>query len=190
MNVFDKKIILASKSPRRSQLLKAAGFQFEVRTKEVEETYPEDLAVEEVPVFLARKKAMAMFNEIGPSDILLAADSIVVLDQTIFGKPKDEEDAKATLRQLSGNVHQVITGVCLRSISKEVVFSGVSKVHMNELSEEEIDYYIKNFQPFDKAGAYAIQEWIGLCKISKIEGVYSNIVGLPVEQVYEALRQF
>lgn len=187
---FNKKIILASKSPRRSQLLAEAGFEFEIKTTEVEETYPDSLAVEEVAAYLAQKKALAAQSFIEPNTVLLAADSIVVLGNTIFGKPKDEQDAVRILQALSGQVHHVITGVCLKSDTQEKVFSGISQVYFDNLSRAEIDYYIKKFQPFDKAGAYAIQEWIGLCKIKKIEGTYANIMGLPVQMVYEYLQKY
>lgn len=187
---FDKKIILASKSPRRSQLLSEAGFDFEIKTKEVEEDYPADLAVEAVAPYLARKKALASRDIIQDDEILLAADSVVILGDTIFGKPTDRDDAIRILEALSGNMHQVITGVCLLSKEKEQTFSGISKVYIDELSRAEIEYYIDKFKPFDKAGSYAIQEWIGLCKISKIEGTYSNIMGLPVNLVYKALMAF
>jgi len=120
----------------------------------------------------------------------LTADSIVILGDKIYGKPDDAADAKRTLRALSGNVHKVITGVCLKDKEKEVSFSGISKVFMSKLSEEEIDYYIKTFKPFDKAGAYGVQEWIGLCKINRIEGTYANIMGLPVNLVYRELMNF
>ena len=187
---FNKKIILASKSPRRSQLLKAAGFDFEVKTKEVEESFPNDLAVGEVAAYLAKKKAYAAKEFLTNDNILLAADCIVVLGNTIFGKPKDFEDAKRILRALSGKVHQVITGVCLLSSKKEKVFSSISYVHVEDLSDEEIEFYIRKFKPYDKAGSYAIQEWFGLCKISKIDGLYSNIVGLPMEPIYAALKDW
>ena len=187
MNIFSKKIILASKSPRRSQLLEQAGFNFEVKTLEVEENYPKSLAIKEVAAFLARKKAGAARFFIKNDEIVLAADSIVVLNNSIFGKPKDYQEAVYTLQQLSGKIHQVITGVCLLSATQERVFSDTAKVHFEPLSEEEIHYYITHYQPFDKAGAYAIQEWIGLCKIRKIEGTYANIMGLPVQKVYKEL---
>lgn len=190
MDIFNKKIILASKSPRRSQILEQAGFQFEIKTKEVEETYPAELPSKDVAEYLAEKKAMASKEFLQNDEILLTADSIVLLGNKIFGKPKDFEDAKNTLEQLSGNVHEVITGVCLLSKSKKSTFSSVSKVHLEALTEAEIVYYIEKFKPYDKAGAYAIQEWIGLCKISKIEGTYSNIMGLPMELVYRNLEAF
>ncbi len=185
-----KKIILASKSPRRSQLLKEAGFDFVVKTKETEESYPADLETEKVAEFIAKKKAYAAREFIEKDSILLAADSVVILENKIYGKPKDAEDAFQILKELSGEIHTVITGVCLLSHTKERSFSNISKVHFEELSDEEIWYYIDKFKPFDKAGAYAIQEWIGLCKISKIEGLQSNIIGLPVAQVYKELQQF
>lgn len=188
---LDKKIILASKSPRRSQLLKQAGFKFEVKTTEVEETYPPDLHTDQVAVYLARKKAKAAQGFLNqPGEVLLAADSIVIQDGVIFGKPKDKADAFRILKSLSGKMHRVITGVCLLSKQKEKSFSSISKVYFEDLTEEEINFYIEEYQPYDKAGAYAIQEWIGLCKISKIEGIYTNIMGLPVELVYRELLRF
>ena len=185
-----KKIILASKSPRRSQLMREAGFEFEVKTREVEEDYTPTLATVKVAEFLAEKKAIAVQDFIEKDEIILTADTTVVLENTIFGKPKDEKDAFDILKKLSGKVHQVITGVCLLSKEKKRVFSAVSKVHFDEISDSEIYYYVNEFKPFDKAGAYAIQEWIGLCKINKIEGTYSNIVGLPVRDVYDELMKF
>ncbi|MFT5385906.1 MAG: septum formation protein [Saprospiraceae bacterium] len=181
------KIILASKSPRRSQLLEQAGFDFKVKTTEVEEDYPADLAPQKVAEFLACKKARASFHFIENEEVILAADSIVLLDNIIYEKPKDHKDAVRILKALSGNVHEVITGVCLLSKNKERSFSGFSQVHFDDLTEEEIDYYIKTCQPFDKAGAYGVQEWIGLCKIRKIEGTYANIMGLPVDLVYKEM---
>ncbi len=184
------RLILASKSPRRKELLERSNIPFTIRTMEVEEVYPDILPKAEVAEYLAVLKAEAALPKIGEDEIILGADSIVILNNTIYGKPKDAEDAHHILRQLSGKVHEVITGVCLISKTKKVSFSAVSKVWMEELSEAEIAYYVETFKPFDKAGAYAIQEWIGLCKISKIEGTYSNIMGLPTEMVYRALREF
>lgn len=187
----NKRLILGSKSPRRAHLLREAGFSFVIRPKDVEESYPETIPPEEVATFLAQKKARAMLEFLETEgDILLTADSVVLLGDEIFGKPTDREDAARILRRLSGNRHRVITGVCLRSQEKELLFAGESVVYFEPLSEEEITYYIDHFQPYDKAGAYAIQEWIGLCKISKIEGTYANIMGLPVDMVYERLKEF
>lgn len=184
------RLILASKSPRRKELLERSNIPFTIRTLDVEEIYPEELPKAKVAEYLAILKAEAALPKMADDEIILGADSIVILNNTIYGKPKDAEDAHHILRQLSGQVHEVITGVCLLSKNKKVSFSAVSKVWMEALSEEEIKYYVATFQPFDKAGAYAIQEWIGLCKISKIEGTYSNIMGLPTEMVYQKLRDF
>ncbi|MEL6274429.1 MAG: Maf family nucleotide pyrophosphatase [Bacteroidota bacterium] len=180
--------ILASKSPRRSQLLTQAGIPFRIRTKEVEEDYPEDLAARDVAPFLARKKALACADYLeNDQQILLTADSVVILNDRIYGKPEDREDAIRIISELSGNVHTVVTGVCLLSKRREEVFSGISDVYFRKLSGDEITYYVDKYQPFDKAGAYAIQEWIGLCKIHRIDGTYDNIMGLPVDLVYEKL---
>ena len=183
-------LILASKSPRRKELLERSNIPFIIRTLEVEEIYPDSLPKIEVAEYLAILKAEAARPNLAENEIVFGADSIVILKDTIYGKPKDAEDAHHILRQLSGQPHEVITGVCLLSKNKKVSFSAVSKVWMEELTEEEISYYVDTFKPFDKAGGYAIQEWIGLCKISKIEGTYSNIMGLPTEMVYRELRAF
>jgi septum formation protein len=188
--MLKRKIILASQSPRRKQLLAEAGFEFEIKASDVEESYPESLDVREVPVFLARKKANASMQFIENEEVIVASDCVVILDGVIYGKPTDYDDAVNILRKLSGKMHEVITGVCLLSKDKEVFFSGVSKVFFKTMSDDEIDFYIKKYQPYDKAGAYAIQEWIGLTKISKIEGTYSNIMGLPMDLVYDALLAF
>jgi len=190
MKILKKKIILASQSPRRQQLLQQAGFTFEVKALPIDESFPEDMPVGEVAAFLARRKAHAARGLIAGDEVLLAADSVVILGDTIYNKPENAEDARRILRALSGRMHRVITGVCLLSKDKERVFSGESRVHFAELSEEEIDYYIQTCQPFDKAGAYAIQEWIGLCKIDRIEGTYANIMGLPVDLVYREMEGF
>lgn len=191
MNTLQRKLILASKSPRRSFLLKQAGFDFEINAIDIDETnYPSDLPVEEVPAYLAREKARAAWHLIKNNEIIIASDSVVIIDNEIFGKPNDYTDAVRILQALSGRMHLVITGVCLLAAEKEEVFSDVAKVYIDELSNEEIDYYIQHYQPYDKAGAYAIQEWIGLCKVSKIEGTQSNIMGLPVHLVYQKLQAF
>jgi septum formation protein len=190
MNHLERKIILASTSPRRSQLLKEAGFQFEVKTKDVEETYPAELPIDEVAGYLARKKATAAQDFIQNDEIIIAADSVVILDGVIYGKPRDYEDAFLMLRKLSGQLHRVITGVCLLSATNVKVFSAESKVQIEAMSDAEIDFYVQKYQPYDKAGSYAIQEWIGLCKISRIEGTFTNIMGLPVDLVYRELMDF
>jgi septum formation protein len=190
LDLSNHRIILASKSPRRSQLLREAGLPFVVRTREVEESYPDTLPVEEVAVFLARKKANHCrgFLET-PRDILLAADSVVIVGDEILGKPVDRADAARMLRLLSGRRHVVITGVCLLTNSQEVAFGDATYVTFAPLSEADIDYYIDTCKPYDKAGSYAIQEWIGLCKVQQIEGTYANVVGLPVQRVWAALGE-
>lgn len=187
---FSRPLILASKSPRRSQLLQEAGIAFTVKTFDVDETYPEDLPTDEVAPFLAEKKAMAALDLINDTEIVLTADSVVILDGIIYGKPENRADARRILKALSGRTHTVITGVCLLAKDHRETFSGISKVCVEELSEEEIDFYIEKYAPMDKAGAYGVQEWLGLCKISAIEGTYSNIMGLPVNLVYESLKRF
>jgi len=190
MDIFEKKIVLASQSPRRKELLQLAGFQFDIRPVDVDETWPPNLPVPEIAGFLAEKKALAARNKITPGEILLTADSIVALNEEVFGKPRDKADAVRILQLLSGQVHQVYTGVCLWSYEKKRVFTGISNVYFNVLSPEEIDYYIETCKPYDKAGAYAIQEWIGMCKVSRIDGTFSNIMGLPMELVYSELKDF
>lgn len=189
----DLQVVLASKSPRRSQLLTQAGIPFTIRTPAVEtpEDYPPELPVDEVAVYLARKKALAataLLQE--KNEVLLTADSVVILDNTIYGKPTDYADAVHILSSLSGQVHKVITGFCLHNSEKTLTDYGESLVHFLPLSRAEIDFYIESYRPYDKAGAYAVQEWIGLCKIEKIEGTYANIMGLPVDKVYAALQGF
>ncbi len=190
MITFQRKIILASQSPRRSFLLGEAGFSFDVRPTDIPEDFPEDMPVDQVAPYLARKKAEAARHWIEDDEIVLASDSVVILGDRIFNKPADEAEAFAMLRALSGNMHRVITGVCLLSKDLEKDLSGESRVFFEPLSDAEIDFYIRKCRPFDKAGAYAVQEWIGLCKISRIEGTYSNIMGLPMDLVYKALQDF
>ena len=191
MDQLKKKIILASGSPRRAQLLRQAGFTFEQKPTHIPEDYPPDMPAEQVAAYLAQRKAQAAFSSRKEGEgIILAADSVVILDGKIYEKPTDFEDARRILQALSGNMHTVITGVCLRSPKRERVFQGESRVYFKPLSAEEIEYYISHFKPYDKAGAYAIQEWIGLCKIERIEGTYANIMGLPIDLVYEELAAF
>jgi len=191
LNPSKRPLILASRSPRRSFLLQQAGFEFTVNAVDIDETdYPADLPAAEVAAYLARQKARAARHFITNNEIILASDSVVIVENEIFGKPVDYADAVRILKALSGRMHRVITGVCLLSNEQEEVFSDVAKVHFETLNDAEIDYYIRTYQPYDKAGAYAIQEWIGLCKISKIEGTYANIMGLPVHLVYQKLALF
>ncbi len=190
MKAFNHNILLASKSPRRSSLLKKAGFDFEVNTLEVEETYPADLPAKEVPEFLAIKKANGNRSLLSKGQIMITADTVVIFENEIFGKPTDASDAYNMLGRLSGKLHTVITGVCILSAEKQVSFSDAAHVLLADLSEAEIKFYVDTYQPFDKAGSYAIQEWIGICKIDKIEGSYSNIMGLPMQKLYPALTKF
>lgn len=184
-------IALASKSPRRQQLLQEAGFNFRIILPNIEENYPSNLTPQEVPSFLSAKKAYAAIPLANPHEVILAADSIVILDGEIFEKPVDRTQAITILETLSGKTHQVITGVTLLAQNgKEITFSSLTNVSMEPLTAQEIDYYIDHYNPFDKAGAYGIQEWIGHCKISKIDGSYLNVMGLPVDLVYKNLKAF
>jgi len=182
-------IFLASKSPRRRHLLEASAIPFKMLEVDVEESYPEELAVEEVPEFLAIKKATAAL-QLQPDGIILAADSIVVMDGMIFEKPTDRLNAIDIIQQLAGNSHVVITGVCLMSAGRTVHFSDHSEVQLAPMSMEEIEWYVDTYEPFDKAGAYGIQDWIGHCKVDRIVGSSNNIMGLPTHRVYEALSAF
>lgn len=182
--------ILASKSPRRNQLLQSLGITFQLVIKEVEENYPENLTKEEIPVFLAELKAKPFLTDLGENDLIITADTIVWFNGEVLGKPKDKADAKKMLRQLSGNEHQVISGVCLTSKVKQKSFHSISNVQFKILTDSEIDYYISEFKPFDKAGAYGIQEWIGSIGIMHIEGSFYNVMGLPIQRLYEEIQKF
>lgn len=186
----EKKLYLASKSPRRKQILEWAGISFEMLPIDLEETYPEDMSPFEVPRYLAREKAMAAKKFLPESGIALTADSVVILDGKLFGKPKDRKDAYRMLAHLSGKIHQVITGVCLISKDKLLIFDSTSDVFFRPLTHEEIEHYLDEYRPFDKAGSYGIQDWMGLNKISRIEGSFYNVMGLPIDLVYEALLRF
>ena len=195
MMAFDKlkkyKIILASKSPRRQYLLKELGLDFEIQTKEVEEIYPVNLKKEEIAKYLAELKAKAFnMDEFTSDTVLITADTIVCLGDEILPKPKDEKEAVVMLKKLSGTKHEVITGVCLKSAEKTVAFTVCTEVSFKTLSEEEILYYIHNYKPFDKAGAYGIQEWIGYIGIDHIKGSFYNVMALPVQKLHEELLRF
>ena len=188
------KIILASGSPRRQQFFKdfdlSRNFGMEVRLKEVDEIYPDDLKAEEITNFLAELKAKAFDGELAKNEVLVTSDTLVWLNGKALGKPKDYEDAFQMLQQLANQTHEVITSVCLKSIDKTEVFHCVTKVTFANLSDEAIKYYLDNYQPFDKAGSYGIQDWIGLIGISKIEGSYTNVVGLPTEMLFQKLMNY
>jgi septum formation protein len=181
------RIILASQSPRRKQLMEMAELAFEVIVADVDETNPPGMPGEEVPAFLAKKKADAVSHLAGDA-IVIAADTIVLLDHHILGKPVDAAHAKTILQQLSGRMHKVVTGVCIRHGSKEKNFSVTTEVFFRPLTDSQIDHYITNYKPYDKAGAYAIQEWIGVTGIKKINGDYYNVMGLPIGDVISVLK--
>ena len=183
-------IILASGSPRRQQFFKEMDLHYTIRLKEIEEIYPEHLQAEEITNFLAELKASAFENELKENDVLVTSDTIVWLNGKALGKPKDYDDAFQMLQQLANQTHKVITSVCLKSIDKTEVFHCVTKVTFANLSDEAIKYYLDNYQPFDKAGSYGIQDWIGLIGISKIEGSYTNVVGLPTEMLFQKLMNY
>ena len=183
------KIILASGSPRRQQFFKDFDFDFEVRLKEVEEIYPNHLKAQEITNYLAELKAKAFEGEIADNELLVTSDTLVWLNDKALGKPKDYDDAFQILKSLSNETHEVITSVCFKTSKKTETIFDVTKVTFIELSDDAIRYYLDNYKPFDKAGAYGIQEWIGLIGISKIDGSYTNVVGLPTQKVYKYLTQ-
>lgn len=183
-------VILASASPRRKQLLEAMGIEFDVRPKTVDEQFLESLTPDAVAEYLSRKKADAFLDEINETMLLITADTVVSLDGRILGKPSGSVEAVAILQQLSGKIHKVITGVTLKSITKQTTFSVSTDVTFKVLSPWEIDYYINTYKPFDKAGAYGIQEWIGHVAIERIDGSYFNVMGLPTHRLYEELLRF
>jgi septum formation protein len=190
LKTFPHRLILASKSPRRQQLLSGLGFNFEIVTREVDESFPPHLKAQEIPLYLSKIKAEA-FNDLqDDKTIVLTADTVVWINDKVLNKPENEEEAYQMLRLLSGNMHEVFTGVTISSKFKHQSFFSKTNVYFKHLSDEEIWYYIKNFQPFDKAGAYGAQEWIGYIAIEKIEGSYFNVMGLPVKEVYEELIKF
>lgn len=182
-----KKIILASNSPRRKELLAGLGYDFEVKVKKgIDESYPQNLPVTDVAEYISRKKASAY--AVGSDEILITADTVVVLGDTVLGKPKDADDAARMLHALSGNTHQVITGCCIKTPETEKHFSVVTDVTFRELTDEEIDTYISRYKPYDKAGSYGIQEWIGYIGVTSINGSYFNVMGLPVQRIYDTLQ--
>lgn len=183
------RLILGSKSPRRQELLKSLGFDFEVKVKPVDETFPEEHPVENIAELLAIKKASA-FNDMNPDELVITSDTVVICQGKALAKPANFEEAKSMLQLLSGNTHEVITGVCLKGYQQTISFSETTKVVFDDLKEEEIDFYIKQYQPFDKAGAYGIQEWIGMIGIKGIEGDYYNVMGLPLHSLYKHLHAF
>lgn len=189
MDFGKHKLILGSKSPRRQMILTEAGFDFDVKVIDVEETFPDDIHANEVARFIAEKKAKQL-PFLKKNEILITADTTVVLDDVILGKPQDRDDAYTMLGVLSGRKHEVVTGVCIKNSKRNIAFSDTTVVWFKELTDAEIEYYIDECEPFDKAGAYGIQEWIGMIGVTKIEGSYFNVMGLPIHKIYAELQAF
>lgn len=190
-NLKKYKVILASNSPRRKELLAGLDIPYEVKViPGIEETYPDTLKGDEIPQYLSRKKAEAYRDRMAGDELIIAADTIVWIDDKVLGKPADEAEACAMLRMLSGRTHAVLTGVTVMTKERHVTFAVESKVTFDELSEEEISYYVSHYHPTDKAGAYGIQEWIGYVGVRGLEGSYFNVMGLPVQRLYNELKQF
>lgn len=184
------KLILASNSPRRRELLGGLGLDFEVRVLPgIDESHPADLQGGDIPLYISKEKANAYIGQLRDDELLITADTIVWLDGEVLEKPKDEADASLMLHKLSGKTHQVFTGVCLTTTEKQVAFSCRSDVTFCQLSDDEINYYVQHYRPLDKAGAYGVQEWIGYVGVERIEGSFFNVVGLPVQRLYKALKQ-
>lgn len=187
----DYHIILASNSPRRKELLAGIDVNFDVRViRDIDESYPASLPTKDIAEYISRKKATVYRQQMAFDELIITADTIVVLDSEVMGKPHDEADASRMLHELSGRTHQVITGVTLTTIDRQRSFSVETDVTFKSLTDEEINYYIQHYKPFDKAGAYGIQEWIGHIGVTALKGSYFNVMGLPVQRIYEALRQF
>ncbi|NPD91441.1 Maf-like protein [Xylanibacter muris] len=186
-----KKIILASNSPRRRELLGGLGIEFEVRVlPDIDEAYPDNLPASEVALYIAREKAVAYKGTMSAGEIVITADTVVIHGDRVLGKPVDDAEAVAMLSELRGCTHQVITGVCITGIDRQTAFSVTTDVTFRDISDEEISYYVNNYHPLDKAGAYGIQEWIGYIGVTKLEGSYYNVMGLPVQRIYNELKRF
>lgn len=184
------KLILASNSPRRRELLAGLDLDFEVRVLPgIDESYPETLEGGDIPLYIAKEKAQAYVSQLADDELLITADTIVWLQGKVLEKPVDEADACRMLRQLSGNTHQVYTGVCLTTRDKQVAFACCTDVTFAELTDEEILHYVRHYRPFDKAGSYGVQEWIGYVAVENIQGSFYNVMGLPVQRLYQALKQ-
>ena len=187
-NLEKYKVILASGSPRRRELMAGLGVNYEVRIlPDVDESYPDTLQGEEIPLYIAKKKADAYIPMMQPDELIITADTIVWLDGKVLGKPRDREDALQMLRTMSGRTHKVFTGVCITTTDWQRSFTAQTEVRFATLSEDEIIYYVDNFKPMDKAGAYGVQEWIGFIGVENISGSYYNIMGLPVQKLYREL---
>jgi septum formation protein len=189
-NLNRYKIVLASKSPRRQQLLQGLEIPFEVRTLDVNEDFPAHLKGAEIPIYLSEVKAAAFRNQMADNELIITADTVVWIDNEVLNKPGNREEAMAMLRKLSGKMHEVFTAVMLSAKDRQVGFCDVAKVYFAELSEAEIAHYVDHYQPFDKAGAYGVQELIGYIGIERLEGSYFTVMGLPVQKLYEKLKEF
>jgi septum formation protein len=186
---FKRPLILASSSPRRQFLMKEAGFEFTIQSPDIDESFSVDMPVELVPKYLAEKKAHVLLPQVN-QEIIIASDTVVILNKTILNKPKDKTEAIEMLQSLSGKTHLVITAVCLLSKEKSICFDDCTEVTFKKLTNKEIEFYIDNYKPFDKAGAYGAQDWLGMVGIEKINGSYFTVMGLPMHRVYEELRKF
>ena len=190
-NLRKYSVILASGSPRRKELLSSIGIDYNVRViNGIDENYPENMKAEDIPQFISQKKAAAYRQGMSSDELIITADTVVAVDNKILGKPKDKTEAVKMLNLLSGRKHQVITGVTVMTSEREETFATVSNVSISKLSDEEIDYYIEKYKPYDKAGAYGIQEWIGMIGVTEIEGSFFNVMGLPVQRLYTILKTF
>ena len=184
-------VILASNSPRRKELLAGLDLPFQVRVlQNIDESYPADLPTEQIAKFISKKKAQAYAKTMADDELVITADTVVILGNEVMGKPKDEADARRMLSELSGRTHQVTTGVTITTRERQTSFSVVTNVTFKQLSTDEIEYYVQNYHPMDKAGAYGIQEWIGYIGVTALEGSYFNVMGLPVQRIYEAIRTY
>ena len=190
LNKFFFNIILGSSSPRRNELLKSLGFDFIINPSNADENYPLNLKGHEIPVFLAEKKASSFNGVLTETDLLITADTIVWCEGEIFNKPINFEEGKLMLQTLSGKMHEVFTAVCLKSANKQIIFYDATKVYFKKFTNEEIEYYLNKYKPYDKAGSYGVQEWIGYIGIEKIEGSFYNVMGLPVKKLHEELMKF
>lgn len=189
--MINYKLILASNSPRRKELLSGLDLEYDVLVlPNIDETYPSDIKKEDVAIYIAQKKAQAYKSILADNKLVITADTVVIIGDKILGKPKDEDHAKQMLQELSGKTHQVITGVCLTTSDKQKTFSVVSDVKFSNLDNSEIEYYVSKYKPLDKAGAYGIQEWIGYIAVEYIGGSYFNVMGLPIQRLYQELKKF
>lgn len=189
-NLKKYKVILASNSPRRKELLSGLGLEYEVKVMPgIDETYPDTLPTEEVPVYIAREKAEAYRKSIAEDELIITADTVVCIDGEVLGKPADEAEAHAMLRKLAGRTHLVITGVCLTTAQFQKSFASVTEVTFDKLTDEEISFYVEKYRPFDKAGAYGVQEWIGYVGVTGMNGSFYNVMGLPVQRLYQELKK-